>query len=427
MEVKTTKISDCKLELTVSVPREKWDSILKNTFSKYQSGVKLDGFRKGKVPLGMIKKMYGPAIEAQAAEDAVRQFYVEAVDQENIDAIAPGDISDVDFSDDNPFTFKATVEIMPEFEIQGLDDLKTFQDEVDIADDDVEAGIEVLRHEHATISISDEPANEKSVITADIQEVDQTGVPLLTHNWKDVTIEIGKNAFGPDVDEQLLEKNAGDEVTVSFKNEEAPEAEKKEVFYRFNIKEIKTKELPEIDEEFAQSISPEFDDVDKLHSGVKEHIVRQANSRARVKMFNRLVEYLIENNRIEVPPSMLEGYLEKLLANAEKNGEKIAKDDFKQKYEPSAIRNLKWFILRKNLIEQHQLHATEDEIDLEIDKIVQESGGTPDALKAYFKNPQNKEKVVDDIEERKVLEYLESTAKITRKKIDYKEFVNTDS
>ena len=389
--------------------------------------MKLDGFRKGKVPLGMIKKMYGPVIETEAAEDAVRRFYIEAVDQENIDAIAPGDIADVDYSDDNPFTFKATVEIMPEFEIQGLDDLKTYLDEVDIGADDVETGIEVLRHEHAIISPSDEPANEKSVITADIQEVDRTGVPLLTHNWKDVTIEIGKNAFGPDVDEQLLEKNTGDEVTVSFKNEEAPEAENKEIFYSFEIKEIKTRELPELDDEFAKSISPDFDEVDKLRSGVKEHIVRQANSRAKVKMFNRLVEYLIENNRIAVPPTMLEGYLEKLLANAEKNGEKLAKDDFKEKYEPSAIRNLKWFILRKNMIEQQNLHATEDEIDVEIDKIVKESGGTAETLKAYFKNPKNKEKVVDDIEERKVLEHLESIAKITNKKIDYKEFVSADS
>ena len=426
MEVKTTKISDCKLELSVTVPRERWDNILKSTYDKYRASVKIDGFRKGKVPLGMIKKMYGQAIEAEAADDAVKQFYVEAVDHENIDAIAPGDITEIDFGDDNPFTFKATVEIMPDIEIQGMDDLKTYLEEVDIQEDDIEAGIEVLRGEHAIISPSDDPVNEKSIVTADVQEVDKTGVPLVSHNWKDVSIEIGKNAFGPDVDEQLLSRSTGDQVTVSFKNENLPENEPKEIFYRFDIKEIKTKDLPEIDDEFAKSISGDFDTVDKLRTGVKDHVIRQANSRAKVKMFNRLVEYLIENNRIDVPQSMLEGYLEKLLANAEKNGEKIARDDFKEKYEPSAIRNLKWFILRKNLIEKFNLHATEDEINVEIDKIVAESGGTKEALKSYFNNPKNKEKVVDDIEERKVLEFIESESKTTKKKIDYKEFVNSD-
>ena len=427
MEVKTNKISDCQLELTIEVPYERYEKIMEGKYEKVRKSIKMNGFRTGKVPMGMIKRMYGQSIEAEAREDAVRQFYVEAVDQAGIAAIAPGDIKDLDFGKGKPFTFKAVVEIMPDTEIKDLDDLKTFLEEVSIKDDDVEAGLEVLREEHAVITPSDDPVNASSVVIADVHEVDPTGVPLLTHNWKDVTIDIGKNAFGPEVDEQLMNLNKEEQVIVSFKNEDERNKSGEDKYYLFDIKDIKAKNIPEVDEEFAKSINPEYDSVEKLRIGIKDYITRQSNSRAKVKMLNRLVEYLIENNRIDVPPSMLSSYLDRLLENARNKGEKIEEEEFRKRYEPSAIRNLKWYIMRKNLIEKQGLQASIEEVDAEIETAIEESGGDKDTLKEYFTDEKNREKVTDDIEERKVLEFLESKAKITTRKTDYKDFIQDNA
>lgn len=424
MEVTTTKISGSQLQIAVQIPRSEWTEYLQNYFEKSRKNIKIDGFRAGKVPMGLVKKMYGPGIEAAAADDFVKEYYTKALDYEKIDPIAPGEIAEVDYSGEESFSFKAIVEIMPILEIDGLDRMKTYLDEIDIVDDDVEAGIASLREEHAVLHPTDDAIGENSVIVADVQGVDRTGVPLLTHKINDLTIEIGKNMFGPELDTQLSGRNIGEQVTASFKsNSDDPSAEK-EIYYRFDIKDIQRKELPEIDEEFAKTINPDFDSIDKLRTGIKEYLHKQANSRAKVKMINRLVQFLIENNRIDVPPSMLSNYLEKLLENAKKENGNIEGDDFKKKYEPSAIRNLKWYILRHNLIEKHNLQASEDEINQVVEQVIVETKGDPDTLRSYFKIYKNRRQIMDDIEERKTLEFLEKTGQITARKINYRDFIN---
>jgi len=249
------------------------------------------------------------------------------------------------------------------------------------------------------------------------------GVPVLTHNWKDIKIEIGKNAFGPELDEKLLDKNAGDEVIAAFKTDGSGLDESKEVFYHFEIKEVNHKELPELDDEFAKSVNAEFNNVDDLRQGVKSIMSQQSNSRAKVKMLNRLVQHLIENNRIDVPPTMLDNYLERLLENARRDREPINEEDFRKKYEPSAIRNLKWYILRKNLIKEYNLHSSEEEVEALIEKAITESSADKETLRNHFKIEKNREKIVDDIEEQKVLDFIRSQAKIIPRQVIYRDFI----
>jgi len=340
LEVKTSKISGSQIEIAVEIPRKIWDDYLEDYYQKSRRNIKIDGFRPGKVPMGLVRKIYGPGIAMAAADDFVKENYTKALDNENIDPIVPGSITEVDYTEDRPFTFKAVVEVMPQLEITGLDQMRTFLDEVEIQDDDVETGINSLREEQAIAVPTEDPIGERCLVTADAQGVNRTGVPLISHNMKDITVEIGRNVFGPELDLQLTGKKAGDQVLVSFKAG-SQESELQDVYYRFDIKDVKRKELPEIDEDFAKTVNPEFDSIEKLRLGIKDFLHRQANSRAKVQMVNRLVEYLLENNRIDVPPSMLKNYLEKLLENAKKENGSIDTEDFNKKYEPSAVRNLK--------------------------------------------------------------------------------------
>jgi len=423
LQVRSNKISGSQIELTVEIPREIWENSLRNKYEYYRKTVKIDGFRQGKVNMGMLKKLYGDSIEAEASDEMVKAYYIKALDQEKIDPIAPGDIKDMDYSEGKPFSFRIIVDVMPEIEVQALDSLETYLEEVIVEEEDIETGLNMLREDHAVLTSSESAIDHHSVVTADVQEVDKVGVPVLTHNWKDIKIEIGKNAFGPELDEKLLDKNAGDEVIAAFKTDGSGLDESKEVFYHFEIKEVNHKELPELDDEFAKSVNAEFNNVDDLRQGVKSIMSQQSNSRAKVKMLNRLVQHLIENNRIDVPPTMLDNYLERLLENARRDREPINEEDFRKKYEPSAIRNLKWYILRKNLIKEYNLHSSEEEVEALIEKAITESSADKETLRNHFKIEKNREKIVDDIEEQKVLDFIRSQAKIIPRQVIYRDFI----
>lgn len=423
MEVEVKQINTCQLELSVEVPSERWVALLDEAYREYGRSVKIDGFRRGKIPMGILKKMFGPAIEGEAAEKAVREFYREALEKENIHAISPADIEDVDFGRDKSFTFKALVEVMPEFEIKGLEEMKTFLEEVEIENEDIEAGMQVLREEQAMITSHDRPIEQGCLVMADIQELDSTGIPVLTHNWKDVTLEIGKGVFGSEVDEQIIGIESGENIIIPILTGEKDEkGEPKKVNYRFDIKEIQRKELPEVDDEFASSINKDYKTVDDLRGGILELMRERANNRARVKMFSRLVDYLIENNRIDVPPSMLEWYLNRMLEDARQKNQELNEEKFKNDYRSSAIRNMKWYLLRRKIIEQSALNANDDEIENEIKNMSDRGGGDLEVLQTHFKMEKNRNRLKDDIEEQKVLNFLESKAGITLRKIPYREF-----
>jgi len=429
LEIKENRTSGHQVELTIEVPYDRWEKIVNEAYDNYRRSIKLNGFRPGKVPMAVIKRMFGRGIEAEAAEKNIDKFYREAIDKADIEVIAPGDITEMDYGKNKPFTFKAVVEVMPVLTIKGLDEMSTFLEVVEVEEDDIEVGMEVLREEAAILLPHKAPIKEGSVITADVQEVDQSGIPLLSHSWKDITIQIGKNIFGADADKQFLGLSAGDQVSLTFDHDDPIEVrETGEVHYLISIKDVKKKELPEINDDFARSVSESFKTVDDLQRGVNTYLNQQANSRARVRMFFRLVDFMVENNRVEVPPSMLKHYLNRMLENARKKEEEILdEEDFRNRYRLSAIRNLKWFIIRKNIIDQFGLTAEESEIEEEINRVVQRSGGDKEVLTAQLRQEKNEDKLKGDIEEHKVLKFLESKTEISTRKVKYRDFVKEDT
>jgi trigger factor len=424
LKVSVEQVSSYEVEMTVEVPFERWNIALDEAYKDYRNLVKIDGFRKGKVPLGIVKKMYGPAIMQDTADKLVRQFYREAVEQENIEAVAPGDIVDLDFGEGKPFKFKAKMEIEPDIEAQGIENMECYLEEVEVDEDDIDTGIQILREEHAIEqSKEDSPIEDGDIITVDIQEVDRTGIPVLTHNWKDIPLKVGKKQFGAEADEYLIGAKAGDKITVPFPEEGDPEKAEKGLAYQFEVKQVKSITLPEVDDEFAKSVSEEFENVGILRERILENMKTSSSQRAKSRMFGRMVEYLIENNRVDVPPTMLDLYLERMFEEAKKDGEELDEEHFKETYRNSAIRNLKWFLLRKRIIQDNGLTATDEIIDEEINRIASETEYSKEMLEKVYSNPKQRDRLKDDIEEKRVLEFLEGKAKISYRKTSYKDFM----
>jgi trigger factor len=426
LEIKVNKPSNYQIEISVEVPEARWIDMLDRAYTQAQKDAKVDGFRRGKVPMGLIKKMFGSSIEAETANNAVDIFYKEALEREKIDPVSPGNITEIDFGEGKSFTFKALIEVMPLLEIAAFDQMATHLDVVEVTEEDLERGLDSMREERASLTPlkPEETIQLGDLIYVDMQELDAGGIPVLTHSYKRIPMEVGKNTLGFDSDGDFIGKKVGDTIFVFIDGEETQAGQPpQKVQYQIHIVEAHNKQRPEIDDEFAKSINPNFKNVEDLRHGVKGYISHQANSRAKVKMFNRLVDFLIENNRIDLPPSMLEDYLNRLFENAKKDKERLSEEEFKSHYRNYAIWNLKWFILRKNLIDQYNLQATAQDLENEIAGIAEKGGSTVNAIKEYFKDKKRLDQLQDDIEERRVLELLEKQAKITLRAINYREFL----
>ncbi|MBC8205389.1 trigger factor [bacterium] len=425
MEVKTEKTKSYEVELTVEVPYERWVKILDKAFKDYARNSTLKGFRPGKVPMSIIKNRYGEAITMETAEEAVNDFYREALNKQEYSPLAPGEIKELDYGENKPFTFKAVFQIMPEVKIEGYDELITHLENIEIEEDEIEAGLEQLRDDDAALIPAEEVKGDHHVVTFDLQFLDKTGVPILTHKWKDAEIEIGRKTMGDKFDEALMGKKTGDEFKYVNVNEAFEEEEKREEYMMITVKDIKLKELPELNDEFAQSISKNIHTIEDLRKGLKTHISNQAASRAKSQMFTRLVDILIENNRVDIPPVMLDDYLNRLMESARKDNPNLKEDDFRENNRQSALWNLKWFLIRKAMITQENLQADDAEIEAEFEKIITATPGDPAVIRKYYSEERNRNRIKDDIEERKALEFIESKAKITQKNMTYKEFIKT--
>ena len=411
--------------MTVEVPYERWVKILDKAFKDYARNSTLKGFRPGKVPMSIIKNRYGEAITMETAEEAVNDFYREALNKQEYSPLAPGEIKELDYGENKPFTFKAVFQIMPEVKIEGYDELITHLENIEIEEDEIEAGLEQLRDDDAALIPAEEVKGDHHVVTFDLQFLDKTGVPILTHKWKDAEIEIGRKTMGDKFDEALMGKKTGDEFKYVNVNEAFEEEEKREEYMMITVKDIKLKELPELNDEFAQSISKNIHTIEDLRKGLKTHISNQAASRAKSQMFTRLVDILIENNRVDIPPVMLDDYLNRLMESARKDNPNLKEDDFRENNRQSALWNLKWFLIRKAMITQENLQADDAEIEAEFEKIITATPGDPAVIRKYYSEERNRNRIKDDIEERKALEFIESKAKITQKNMTYKEFIKT--
>jgi trigger factor len=423
LEVKVNKKNSYEVEIMVEVPRQRWEEMLSLAFENFRRQAKIDGFRPGKIPMPLVKKMFGTNIEADTADAAVKQFYQEAIEQEKIEVVHPGQVLEVDYKDDKPFTFKVLVEVMPELAVEGLDNMMTYLEEVEIGDEEIEKGMENLREERAIMTSVDATIENGNLVVVDLQQVDATGIPILTHNTKNVMIEIGKNELGPNIDKQLLGKNKSEKVLVTVAtNAKSENGEIKNLYYQFDIKDILKKELPKIDVDFAQSINPQFKNMEDLRKGIKSYIQEQANRQAKKQLIERLIEHLVDNNRVDVPPSMRETYFDKIYEKFQKNGEKLEKTEFEKEYGQDVLRNLKWFIIRKNLIDQFNLKPMEADFEESIVSMAETSNKAIETIRENYKIKKNREKLSELIEDRKIREFLESKAKVTTRKVSYNEF-----
>lgn len=310
MSLQVEKLEKSMAKLTIEVPAEELEKAIETAYQKNKSKLSVPGFRKGKVPRKMVEKMYGAGIFYEdAANELIPTAYEEALKEcEDLDIVSQPEIDVVQIEAGKPFIFTAEVALKPEVTLGEYKGIEVEKQEVTVSDEEVEAEINKERENNAReISVEDRPVADGDIAYIDFEGfVD--GEAFEGGKGEDYALTIGSHSFIDTFEEQLIGKNIGEQVdvNVTFPEEyHAPDLAGKPALFKVTINGIKTKELPELDDDFAQDVS-EFDTMDEYKADVRKKLEERREKEANNAKEDAVIAKIVENATMEIPAPMLD-------------------------------------------------------------------------------------------------------------------------
>ena len=422
MKIDINNINDYTQEMKLDIPWETLEPDFNITLKKFSKKVKLPGFRPGKIPRDRLMQQFQPNIEAQFMDDNIYKYYLTALQQKEIVPVNQAEISDVHFHFGEHFSFTAKFEVEPDFKLPRFKkNMFQVQRNKFIPDDqDINDAIDQLRRSHARIETVEDGAKEKDFILCDLQKLDDSGVAIIGKKFEKQMLKVGDGSFTDNQKEQLIGLKPGDSVRIAL-----PDNEDKTITnpYQLKVAKVERENIPVVDDDFLKLINPDLDSVDDLRADVLKKINENFEERARQSFERELSDALIEKVGVDTPPSMVENYLNNILEDVKKqnNGEPIEDEKVLETYRPSAERNLKWYLIRKKVISQEQMNIERKDIDAEIENLVSRSPNSEKEIRRFYKKPSNRQRIEDDMVEKKILEYLDQIAKVKEVEVNTKD------
>ena len=418
MQVKLNKLNEYTIELKIDIPWETVEPQFNSTLKKFSKKIKIPGFRSGKIPRDRLLKQFQPNIEADFMENNFQKYYLEALQKEKIVPVNKAEIKDVHFHMNKDFNFTAVFEIEPEIQLPKLKKNSLVVNRTNYVHDeqDIEDAILQLRKSKATIVSVEGGAKEGDYLVCELQKLDKSGVPIIGKKFDKQYLRVGEGSFTDNQKDKLIGLKPGEKAIVNIPT---GEKEAEESDYELTVNKIEREILPEVNNDFLNQINPNLDSSDSLRVDVENKIKENFEERSKTAYERELSDSLILLVSPSFAPSMVENYLQNILEDVKKqnNGEPLDEEKVREHYKPVAERNIKWYTLRNKIIQQEGMKITSENVLDEIEILVKRSPQSEKEIRKFYKKPSNKQKIEDDLMEKKILEYLEQFAKVNDKEV----------
>ncbi|SDC75827.1 MULTISPECIES: trigger factor [unclassified Candidatus Frackibacter] len=422
MKVSQEKVEENKVALDVEVDAEEVDNALDQAYQKIVKDVDIDGFRKGKVPRGVLEAKYGKEVLHKDALDIIiSKAYREAVEETEIEPIAQPEIIDVFIEEGKPATFTAEVEVKPEVELGEYTGLDIEQEVKDITEDDVMDELNRRRERFAELKVSE----REEVAEGDFAIIDFDGYldgePFEGGSGEEYTLEIGSGTFIPGFEEQLIGVKVGEEVEVDVtfpENYQSEELAGEGVIFKVKVKEIKEKVLPELDDELAQELG-DFETLDELKEDIRTNLKEDAEAKIENKFINDLIETVADNAEVNIPEAMVEDELDTMMNGMRQRLQQQGMDfeqylemtgseeeAFRAQHRPDAEKRVKSNLTLEAIAEKEGIEVTEEEIENKIEEIAEQQDQEPDMIKALLQMQGQYDSIVNSIQMQKTIDFL---------------------
>ena len=437
MSVQVENLEKNMAKLTIEVSAEDLEKALEAAYQKEKNKISIPGFRKGKVPRAMVEKMYGAAVfYEEAANILMQQNYPAAVEESGADIVSRPTIDIVQIEKGKPFIFTAEVAVRPEVTLGKYMGVTVTKIDCTVSDEEVAEALEKERNNNSrTISVTDRPVQEGDTAVIDYEGfVD--GVAFEGGKGENHSLEIGSHSFIDTFEDQLVGKNVGDEVEVNVTFPEqyhAADLAGKPAMFKVKINEIKVKELPELDDEFAQDVS-EFDTLAEYKEDLKKRLEEQKENEAKRTKEDEAIQKIIDKSKMELPDAMVDTQCENMI---EEFAQRIAQsglsmeqymqfsgltlDALKEQVRPEAVSRIQSSLVLEAIAKAENIEVTDEDIDAEIEKMAEMYNMEADKLKGYMGDAE-KNSMKRDLEIQKAVALIMDNAKerkaTTKKKAD---------
>lgn len=421
---KTENANEVKFEITVEAA--KFEDAMKKVYFKSAKYFNIPGFRKGKAPMQIVEKYYGPEIFYEDAFNEVAQEALEeAVEENKLDVVSRPEVDVKQMEKGKDLIFTVVMQTKPEAEVSKYKGIEIKKVEYNVTDEDIEHELHHMQeHNSRLISVEDRAVESGDTTTIDFEgSVD--GVPFEDGKAENYDLEIGSNTFIPGFEDQIIGMKIDEEKDVKVKFPEeyfSKELAGKDAVFKVKLHEIKKKELPELDDEFAKDVS-EFDTLKELKADIKAKKEKQNEEKAKYETQDAVIKALCEKTKVEIPSGMVEMEVENMLKDFEQrlayqglNLEQYFKmmgkteEEVKKEYEPQAIEGIKSRLALEAVIKAEKIEATDKEVEDKMKEMAKNYGKEND--EEFLKNENVKNYIKQGLESEKAIDFLVKNAKI---------------
>ena len=421
MSVQVEKLEKSMAKLTITVEAAKFDAAVDSAYQKNKGKIALPGFRKGKAPRAIIEKMYGTGVFFEdAANELIPEAYETAAKESELEIVAQPEIEVTQMDKGTDFIFTATVAIKPEVTLGDYKGIEVEKKEAEVSEEEITAEIDKAREANSRlITIEDRATEDGDTVIIDFDGyVD--GKQFEGGYAEDYTLVLGSHSFIDNFEDQLVGKNLGEdvEVNVTFPEEyHVDELKGKPALFKVKIKEIQKKELPELDDDFAQDVS-DFDTLDEYKADVEKKILENKENQIKREQEDQIIEKIIENAQMEIPQQMIAAQtrqmtqefaqrlqsqglsLEQYMQFTGLTPQKMMED-----LEPQALKRIQSRLVLEAVVAAENIEASDEEIDKELENMASMYQMEIDKLKELIGDDEKKQ-IGMDLAVQKAVEFV---------------------
>ena len=419
--------------VSVTVSAEDVKAQYDNALHKVRKDVKMEGFRKGKVPAQMVKKLYGSLIDAEAEELCVQAAWRSVFEENDLHPINDPQAVNMNKTASGGLTFNIVFDVYPEFEVRDFEGMPVEKVSYSVEKADVDRVVSGLQERNAMLYSIETEAKEGDFIFVDLQEIDGSGVPVIGQKIENQQIWL--NGDDKELTPQLLgvkvEENRNITLKVKTQQSEIVEQpglpEEIQKIYQVNVKEIKERRLPELDDEFAKDMGP-YETLQELLDKIEKDLIHEAEHESEHAFENALSDALLDKVELEVPASMLNTYLDNIMqdvqARSKSKGQNIDSEKYREIYRAGAIRDLKWHLVSEKLKQQQEFVASDEEVEHKLAHYSEHGEDGTKRAEEIRANEKELAKLKDGVVFDKLYAFLAEKATITNVEKSWSELVD---
>ena len=428
MSMQVEKLEKNMAKLTIEVDAEAFDKAVNNAYNKNKGKINIPGFRKGKAPRAMIEKMYGPEVFYEdAANEIIRNTYDEEVDaNEDINIVSRPVIDVVQCEKGKNFIYTAEVALKPEVQLGKYKGVKIDKIDREVTDEDVDADIKAEQERNGrTVTVEDRPAADGDTVVIDFKGFID-GEAFDGGEGENHSLTLGSGQFIPGFEEQLIGANAGDDVDVKVTFPEDYHAEDlagKEAVFECKVHEIKTKELPELDDEFASEVS-EFDTMEEYRADVKKKLEEKKEEEAKRAKEDAVIAAIVADSKMEIPDAMIDTQTQQ---SAQDYATRLAQqglsleqyfmftgltmDKFLEQMKPNVLKRIQSRLVLEAVAAAEGFEVTDEDMDKEYESMAESYNMEKDKVKEFIDNDKYAAgEIKEDILVRKAVDFVVENA-----------------